>query len=49
MFKWLGSLLCWWGYHKWGEPWEMRHEYLEVQQTVTFVTCKRCGMHWRIL
>ena len=45
--KWFGELLCWLGYHKWGEVWEHENEYPELDP-VPFVTCQRCGECWRV-
>jgi DNA-directed RNA polymerase subunit M/transcription elongation factor TFIIS len=43
-----GKLLCWLGYHKWGNTWQVRNEYEELD-AVTFVECMRCGECWRVI
>jgi hypothetical protein len=45
----IGKLLCWWGYHRWGEMWSVPSEHEELNEEGHFVTCQRCGESWRVL
>ncbi len=50
MFKLLGKLCCWWGWHRWGQPWSVvPSEHEELHEFAVFVRCERCGTCWRCI